>query len=180
MATVLDEILAWAKTRPLWQQDALRRLVTSGHVDDEAIRTYADAAGERSPNLKPLSEAHLRTNGAENKPVSLVAIRGGKNVNALMDGETLSFAPEGLTIVYGDNGSGKSGYARVLKAVTRTRASETVRSDTRRCSFCGKHRHQVTGLATTVDNPCGKLASDAAICTECLILCGEIHAEQLA
>jgi hypothetical protein len=50
----------------------------------------------------------------------------------------------------------------------------------RRCSFCGKHRRQVTGLATTVDNPRGKLASDAAICTECLILCGEIHAEQLA
>jgi hypothetical protein len=50
----------------------------------------------------------------------------------------------------------------------------------RRCSFCGKHRHQVTGLATTVDNPVGKLAGDAAICAECLTLCREIHAEQLA
>ncbi len=57
------------------------------------------------------------------------AIRDGENVNALMDGETLTFAPSGLTIVYGDNGSGKSGYARVLKAVTRTRASEQVRND---------------------------------------------------
>jgi hypothetical protein len=50
----------------------------------------------------------------------------------------------------------------------------------RRCSFCGKHRHQVTGLATTVDNPAGKFAGDAAICAECLTLCREIHAEQLA
>jgi hypothetical protein len=49
-----------------------------------------------------------------------------------------------------------------------------------RCSFCGKHRHQVSGLASTVDNPCGKFAGDAAICTECLTLCGEIHAERLA
>jgi hypothetical protein len=50
----------------------------------------------------------------------------------------------------------------------------------RRCSFCGKQRHEVTGLATTVDNPSGKFAGDAAICSECLTLCGEIHAERLA
>jgi ClpX C4-type zinc finger len=49
-----------------------------------------------------------------------------------------------------------------------------------RCSFCSKRRHQVTGLATSVGNPAGKLASDAAICAECLILCREIHSEQLA
>ena len=50
----------------------------------------------------------------------------------------------------------------------------------RRCSFCGKRRHQVTGLATSVGAPAGKLADDAAICAECLILCREIHSEQLA
>jgi hypothetical protein len=50
----------------------------------------------------------------------------------------------------------------------------------RRCSFCGKHRHQVTGLATTIDNPVlGKLKGDAAICAECVTLCREIHAENL-
>jgi hypothetical protein len=40
-----------------------------------------------------------------------------------------------------------------------------------RCSFCGKRRHPVTGLAAS---------DDAAICTQCLALCREIHAEQLA
>jgi len=40
-----------------------------------------------------------------------------------------------------------------------------------RCSFCGKRRHQVTGLAAS---------DDAAICAECLVLCREIHTEQLA
>ena len=49
----------------------------------------------------------------------------------------------------------------------------------RRCSFCGKHRHQVSGLATTIDNPHGKLNTDAAICSDCLTLCREIHAEHL-
>ncbi len=49
-----------------------------------------------------------------------------------------------------------------------------------RCSLCGKNRRHVTGLATTLDNPAGKLARDTAICAACLGLCKEIHAEQLA
>jgi len=51
----------------------------------------------------------------------------------------------------------------------------------RRCSFCGKRGHQVTGLAASVGNPiAGKGAGDAAIRAECLILCREIHSEQPA
>jgi ATP-dependent protease Clp ATPase subunit len=49
----------------------------------------------------------------------------------------------------------------------------------RRCSFCGKRRNQLTGLASSLDNPAGKHGEDAAICSECLTLCREIHAEQL-
>ncbi|MEP7022529.1 MAG: ClpX C4-type zinc finger protein [Actinomycetota bacterium] len=49
----------------------------------------------------------------------------------------------------------------------------------RRCSFCGKHRHQVSGLATTTGNPAGKIGDDAAICAECLTLCQDIRTEQL-
>jgi hypothetical protein len=50
----------------------------------------------------------------------------------------------------------------------------------RRCSFCGKRRHQVTGLAISVGRPAGKYADDAAICAQCLTLCREIHSERLA
>jgi predicted ATPase len=45
-----------------------------------------------------------------------VALRELIGVNALASDQRLSFGTPGLTIVYGDNGSGKSGYARVLKA----------------------------------------------------------------
>ena len=41
---------------------------------------------------------------------------------------------------------------------------------TARCSFCGKRRHQVTGLAGT---------AGGAICAECLALCHEIITEEL-
>lgn len=50
----------------------------------------------------------------------------------------------------------------------------------RRCGFCGKRRRQVTGLAAGAGFPAAKPAGDTAICAECLILCREIHSEQLA
>jgi hypothetical protein len=51
----------------------------------------------------------------------------------------------------------------------------------RRCGFCGKHRRQLAGLATTLNNPAGgNAAGDAVICAGCLALCREIHAEKLA
>jgi energy-coupling factor transporter ATP-binding protein EcfA2 len=43
-------------------------------------------------------------------------------VNAIADGQRLEFAaPTGLTIVYGDNGSGKTGYSKVMKHACRSR-----------------------------------------------------------
>ena len=49
-----------------------------------------------------------------------------------------------------------------------------------RCGFCGKRRLQVTGLAMGAGPPPVKPGGDNAICAECLILCREIHSEQLA
>jgi ClpX C4-type zinc finger len=45
------------------------------------------------------------------------------------------------------------------------------------CSFCGKIRGQVTGMALAPSAPHRKVP--AAICTECLDLCNEIIAEEL-
>lgn len=47
-----------------------------------------------------------------------------------------------------------------------------------RCSFCYKHRDQVTGLAAMPIEPGGKPSGPAAICQECLSLCSEIIAEE--
>jgi hypothetical protein len=58
-------------------------------------------------------------------------------------------------------------------AATPLFAMKSVSEDATRlkCSFCGKHRYQVSGLA---------VAARLAICTECIALCHEIIAEQLA
>ncbi len=47
-----------------------------------------------------------------------------------------------------------------------------------RCSFCGKYRHQVPGLAACPAEIGGKPPTAATVCTECLDLCDEIIAEE--
>src|SRR5690606_7526643 len=52
-----------------------------------------------------------------------------KGVNALADDQELAFAHDGLTVIYGNNGSGKSGYARLLKGMVSARHSSPVLPD---------------------------------------------------
>ncbi len=49
-----------------------------------------------------------------------------------------------------------------------------------RCSFCGKHRQQLSGLAAIPAEAGGKFTGHTAICADCLSLCTEIITEQLA
>lgn len=46
-------------------------------------------------------------------------------VNALVEGATLSFHPQ-LTVIYGKNGSGKSGFARIIKKISGSRTQEEI------------------------------------------------------
>lgn len=48
-----------------------------------------------------------------------------------------------------------------------------------RCSFCGKYRSTVAGLAMVSAENTGQAPASATICTECLELCDEINREEL-
>lgn len=115
--TIEADITAWALERPGWQQDVLVALAQGDSFDRSRIEVLADEilAGT---NTVPSQEAkNISARSAETDQVSLVAVNDVHGVNALVDGQELTLAPAGLTVIYGDNGSGKSGYARVIKAV---------------------------------------------------------------
>lgn len=61
-------------------------------------------------------------------PFYLKKIRGLKNVNALATGQEIEFNRR-LTIVFGENASGKTGYVRVLKRAAAARSVENVLPD---------------------------------------------------
>jgi energy-coupling factor transporter ATP-binding protein EcfA2 len=58
--------------------------------------------------------------------VQLTAVADLHGVNALVNGQRLDLEPTGLTVIYGDNGSGKSGYARLIKRMVNARHSSDI------------------------------------------------------
>ena len=49
-----------------------------------------------------------------------------------------------------------------------------------KCSFCGKERDQVSGMAFMPAVTLERTSASAAICSECLVLCTEIVAEEFS
>lgn len=127
---VLQEILAWSADRPSWQRDALRRLIANGELSDDDIRDLTeickgDHGLAEKVDADPLAKEHVPGPEGAASPVSLESIFHHQGVNALAEDQTLKFAP-GLTIVYGDNGAGKTGYIRILKQACRARGRERI------------------------------------------------------
>ena len=120
-AAALADILAWSKDCPEWQRDALRRLCVKGELDDADLDDLTVLCKSKGKGSEPLAADHIPDPDAAAMAVTLRAIHGAENVNALKPGERLTFDKAGLTVVYGDNGSGKSGYARILKKACRAR-----------------------------------------------------------
>ena len=119
-AKALSEILSWSSDCPDWQKDALRRLCTSESLSDDDFGELLEVCKGKA-SAKPLAAGHIRDPAASNVQVTLTKLNKLKHVNALKEGEVLSFQRNGLSIIYGDNGAGKSGYARVLKQTCRAR-----------------------------------------------------------
>jgi energy-coupling factor transporter ATP-binding protein EcfA2 len=137
--SMLEQILEWSETLPAWQRDALRRLF----VRSSAELTPADyeelyALLKRGNGLTvtsgvvamPWAREHLPNTAGSSQHAKLKAMRDLKYVNKIAAGQVLEFALQGMTIIYGGNGSGKSGYSRVLKRACRARdQSEPVHPD---------------------------------------------------
>ncbi len=137
---LLEEILKWSQSElKSWQQDAIRRLFLApktGLTEQDFTDLYGLMLAENQlpnpSNLEsaPLSAGNLPATQATVPPVVLKAMRDTKHLNRLAKGQMLTFAATGLTVIFGGNGSGKSGYARALKRACRARdQSEPVHPD---------------------------------------------------
>lgn len=112
---IFASIIEWSKALQPWEREAVFRIVVSGPLsssdEDEIIKLIKEPP---SKEILPPEIPDLQPTGMA--PVSLVSLKHVKGVNALAPDRTLTFGgPVGLTVIYGDNGSGKSGYSRILK-----------------------------------------------------------------
>jgi ABC-type dipeptide/oligopeptide/nickel transport system ATPase subunit len=129
----LHEILQWSASRPEWQRDALRRIFEKGNLDTTDIEELERIARYKlqNPAIKPaflvpqpLTLAHLPSSPGTSDSVSLLSLSNLRSVNRLPEGSDLPLGTgNGLTIVYGGTGAGKSSYARVIKSACRARGT---------------------------------------------------------
>ena len=123
-------IVAWSQERPAWQRKVMRRTASGNLLSEEDYNRLVDDIVASDPGRSiALGLEHLPKAAADDLPIRLISIAKTEHVNTLASDQPLTFEPIGLTIVYGDNGSGKSGYARLLKRITRARHQEEVHSD---------------------------------------------------
>jgi len=135
--SILQEVLSWAVGLPAWQSDAVARLLAKQNLtledqDDlfallKAAHGISDIKG-RKP--KPLSAEQIPAPVKGATHIQLCAIKNLRHVNAIAENQRLPLSSAGMTVIYGDNGSGKSGYSRVLKRACRARDQmETILSN---------------------------------------------------
>lgn len=122
-----DEVFQWLSEQPAWQQDLARRLTTQVALDDQEYaevlgmikRTFGVPADTSPLEPVPLQREDLAV-GASEGAARLLALGSLQGVGMVVDGEQLTFAESGLTIVYGQNAAGKSSYVKTLKKLCRT------------------------------------------------------------
>lgn len=127
--TLLNNILKWTQTLPAWQRDTARRLFQreEGLSEVDYAQLYALLkAGHGLPipdNLvpEPLTSNHLPATNQSGQTHILKEIGNLTHVNRIAPDQKLVFSQTGMSVIYGGNGSGKSGYVRVMKQACRCR-----------------------------------------------------------
>jgi energy-coupling factor transporter ATP-binding protein EcfA2 len=126
--SILQSLVEWSKGLPAWQSDALARLLTQPSLDEDdlddlcaLLKAEHGIPDEKERTANKLEAAHVPAPAGSETAVVLLAIRDLCDVNAIAPGTRLVLGTSGLTVVYGHNGVGKSGYSRVLKRACRAR-----------------------------------------------------------
>lgn len=127
--SLLNNIYKWTLILPDWQRDAARRLLLqeNGLSESDYEELYILLKVEHKlPNPdqvspEPLTTNHLPISIPLDQTIVLKEIRELNNVNRIAPNQALTFSETGMSIIYGGNGTGKSGYVRVMKQACRSR-----------------------------------------------------------
>lgn len=134
-----EELISWSnqESRPEWQKDALRRLATTGELtaaDLSALRRIVEKTSELIVDeviaAIPLEAEHLADTESDAPRTILGAIGPVRYVDRLAsDQPAIRFAKQGVTLVYGANASGKSGYCRIAKQLCRSHSHQELKGN---------------------------------------------------
>lgn len=131
METLEAEVNKFAEGLPYWAKFLAKKILSGNAISEDDIDTSYSYLLEQL-KLKDETECleisidYNAENTGNYKPDLLFTnLANVEGVNALTENQTIEFSPN-LTIVYGANGSGKSGYVRLLKKVFYSKSPENI------------------------------------------------------
>lgn len=135
--SVFNSIVEWAKTqKPIIKETFLRVVTQNGHSQEDIkgiislLKKENKLENASDEEVKFLDfPQSLQSSPLKSSSLILKRIQNTKNVTTIKDQTLAPFAHEGVTVVYGENGAGKSGVARILKQACRARKVDKVLSN---------------------------------------------------
>lgn len=121
----------WANENDEWVRLLVAEVLAGGRPVGTSVIEAAyllfrqeKALDERELAAVPLLSIEARQDESA-PPLSLTRLSEVRGVNALVAGAVIE-PHEGLTILYGENGTGKTGYSRIFKALANSRTADTI------------------------------------------------------
>ena len=166
MPDIQQEIRDWLHQQPDWLQRAAEILLSTGSASDTDIQNLAE--GLKTPEGQQAT-SHRTFDGLAPTPspaseLRLLEIGDISGIENLGPRSPLVFGTGNLCVIYGHNGSGKSGYTRLLKrACGKQRARELKHNVFQPPPAVRKCRigYQVAGVAQHVEWPANGAPIDA-------------------
>ena len=129
--TLETEVKKFANGLPYWAKFLAEKILSGNAISDNDIDTSYSYLLEhlklKDETEHPEISIDYNAENSGNYKTDLLfhKLENVEGVNALTENQTIEFSPN-LTIVYGANGSGKSGYVRLLKDVFYSKAPEPI------------------------------------------------------
>ncbi|MBW2077995.1 MAG: AAA family ATPase [Deltaproteobacteria bacterium] len=124
---ILDYLWEWAETTGDWAKFLVKTIIEKEEplLEDELNAVYSEFLKSILPNEDETPVSIERPELTfEPSDLLLRSMYDIKGVNKLAENQTLDFS-KNITVVYGENASGKSGYSRILKALGQSYEKET-------------------------------------------------------
>ncbi|WP_241178217.1 AAA family ATPase [Mycolicibacterium nivoides] len=121
----------WANQNDEWVRFLVAEVISTGRaISDSTIEmAYQLFRQEKSIDRRELPPVGLLSTEARRDeavpPLLLKKLGNVRGVNALVAGAVIE-PHEGLTILYGENGTGKTGYSRIFKALADSRTADAI------------------------------------------------------
>jgi energy-coupling factor transporter ATP-binding protein EcfA2 len=118
-----NDIKKWLDVQHIWIQEAACRILAKATIDDSDISEFVEII--KKPDGKESSKSYPSLGKTDSKNIRLVSLGPVKGIDRLNPKKPLDFGKSNLVVVYGSNGSGKSGFVRILKKMCgKTNTSE--------------------------------------------------------